>query len=54
MSRYTHHTPEQCNRVKKLRQQGLSFQIISERMGFSPSQLRYMDSRARFTESRQK
>lgn len=54
MSRYTRHSPQECSRVKQLRQQGLSFQIISERMGFSPSQLRYMDSRARFMESRQK
>lgn len=52
MSGYTRHTPEQCSRVKRLRQQGLSFQIISEHMGFSVDQLRYMDSRARFMESR--
>ncbi len=47
MSRYTHHTPEQCSRVKRLRQQGLSYKIISERMGLSDWQVRYMESRAR-------
>ncbi len=54
MSRYAHHTPEQCNRVKKLRQQGLDVQVISERMGLSVNQIRYMDRRARFMESRER
>lgn len=42
-----HHTQEECNYVGKLRKQGLSWRIITERLGISESSGRAMLARAR-------
>jgi len=45
--RYQHHTQEQCNKVAKLRQIGLTWNVISQRMGCSMDSCRNMFARAR-------
>lgn len=45
--KYTKHSPQQCSRVKQLREQGISYRIISERMGFSVRMVRYLESKVR-------
>jgi hypothetical protein len=44
--RYQHHTQEECNKVGKLRKMGLTFAIISQRMGYGVKSLREMNARA--------
>lgn len=46
-SRYQHHTQEECNKVGKLRKMGLTYAVISQRMGFSVHSCRHMFARAR-------
>lgn len=45
--RYEHPSQQQCNKVAKLRQQGLTWSIISQRMGCSIDSCRNMNARAR-------
>ena len=45
--RNNHYTQEQCNHVAKLRQQGLSWRIIRERLGVTDWACKHMMSRAR-------
>lgn len=45
--RYQHHTQEECNRVAKLRKQGLTYAVIKERTGYSERSIRDMAARAR-------
>lgn len=45
--RYQHHTQEECNKVGKLRKMGLTYAIISQRMGCSIDTCRHMCARAR-------
>ena len=44
--RYQHHTQEQCNKVARLRAQGLTWNIISQRMGVTIDSCRAMNARA--------
>ncbi|WP_166934884.1 hypothetical protein [Candidatus Pantoea communis] len=42
-----HHTQEECNHIAKLRKQGLSWRVITERLGINESSGRAMLARAR-------